>query len=111
MGGVDGGGFSNFLDMLVCTHIQHSERRWHEVQRAEAQLTSLGLPASMLSASQEVFARTTRSAVQNPPPGVPTTDVTAALKWPASTSADYGVSRGSSHPLPRPHIHASFRAR
>ena len=61
--------------------------RWHEVQRAEAQLTSLGLPATMLSASQEVFARTTRSAAQNPPPDVATTDVNAALKWLGSTIA------------------------
>ena len=87
MSDVDAAGFTNFLDMLVRTHIQHSERRCHEVQRAEAQLTSLGLPATMLSASQEVFARTTRSAAQNPPPGVATTDVNAALKWLGSTIA------------------------
>jgi len=88
MSDVDAAGFASFLDMLVRTHIQHSERRWHEVRRAEAQLTSLGLPATMLSASQEVFARTTRSAAQNPPPGVATTDVNAALKWLESTSTD-----------------------
>jgi 3-hydroxyisobutyrate dehydrogenase len=88
MSDVDATGFTNFLDMLVRTHIQHAERRWHEVQRAQAQLTSLGLPATMLSASQEVFARTIRSAAANPPPGVATTDVNAALKWLESTSTD-----------------------
>jgi len=87
MSDVDAAGFTSFLDMLVRTHIQHSERRWHEVQRAEAQLTSLGLPATVLSASQEVFARTTRHAAQNPPPDVATTDVSAALKWLGSSIA------------------------
>jgi 3-hydroxyisobutyrate dehydrogenase len=87
MSDVDAAGFTSFLDMLVCTHIQHSGRRLHEVRRAEAQLTSLGLPASMLSASQQVFARTTRSAAQNPPPDGATADVTAALEWLGSTSA------------------------
>jgi 3-hydroxyisobutyrate dehydrogenase len=85
---VDAAGFANFLDMLVRTHIQHAERRWHEVQRAQAQLTSLGLPATMLSASGEVLARTMRSAAASPPPAVATTDVTAALKWLESTSTD-----------------------
>jgi 3-hydroxyisobutyrate dehydrogenase len=84
---VDAVGFTAFLDMLVRTHIQHSGRRLHEVQRAEAQLTSMGLPASMLSASQQVFARTTRAAAQNPPPAAATADVEAALEWLASTSA------------------------
>jgi 3-hydroxyisobutyrate dehydrogenase len=88
MSDVDAAGFTNFLDMLVRTHVQHAERRWHEVQRAQAQLTSLGLPAGMLSASGEVFARTTRSAAANPPPGVATTDVSAALKWLESASTD-----------------------
>jgi 3-hydroxyisobutyrate dehydrogenase len=88
MSDVDAAGFTNFLDMLVRTHIQHAERRWHEVQRAQAQLTSLGLPATMLSASGEVFARTMRSAAASPPPGVATTDVRAALKWLESTSTD-----------------------
>jgi 3-hydroxyisobutyrate dehydrogenase len=83
---VDAAGFTSFLDMLVRTHIQHSGRRLHEVQRAEAQLTSLGLPASMLAASQQVFARTTRAAAQNPPPAAATADVEAALEWLGSTS-------------------------
>ena len=86
MSDVDAAGFTSFLDMLVRTHIQHSERRRHEVQRAEAQLTALGLPATMLSASQEVFARTTRSAAANPPPGAAATDVSAALRWLESAS-------------------------
>lgn len=89
MSDVDAADFTSFLDMLVRTHIQHSERRWHEVRRAEAQLTSLGLPATMLSASQEVFARTTRSAAQNPPPGTAATDVDAALRWLEAASANY----------------------
>ena len=84
---VDAIGFTAFLDMLVRTHIQHSGRRLHEVQRAEAQLTSMGLPASMLSASQQVFARTTSAAAQNPPPAAATADVEAALEWLGSTSA------------------------
>jgi 3-hydroxyisobutyrate dehydrogenase len=88
MSDVDAAGFANFLDMLVRTHIQHSARRLHEVQRAEAQLSSLGLPASMVLASQQVFARTTRSAAQNPPPAAATTDIGAALAWLGSTSAD-----------------------
>jgi 3-hydroxyisobutyrate dehydrogenase len=81
MSDVDAAGFTGFLDMLVRTHIQHSGRRLHEVQRAEAQLNSLGLPASMVSASQQVFARTTRAAAQDPPPREATTDVEAALAW------------------------------
>lgn len=88
MSDVDAAGFTNFLDMLVRTHIEHAERRWHEVQRARVQLTSLGLPATMLSASGEVFARTTRSAAVNPPPAVAAADVNAALKWLESTSID-----------------------
>jgi 3-hydroxyisobutyrate dehydrogenase len=86
MSDVDAAGFTSFLDMLVRTHIQHSGRRLHEVQRAEAQLKSLGLPASMLSASQQVFERTTRAAAQNPPPGDATADVEAALRWLESTA-------------------------
>jgi 3-hydroxyisobutyrate dehydrogenase len=81
MSDVDAAGFTSFLDMLVRTHIQHSGRRLHEVQRAEAQLTSLGLPASMLAASQQVFARTTKATAQNPPPDGATADVEAALEW------------------------------
>jgi 3-hydroxyisobutyrate dehydrogenase len=92
MSDVDAAGFANFLDMLVRTHIQHSARRLHEVRRAEAQLSSLGLPASMVLASQEVFARTTRSAAQNPPPAAVTTDIDAALRWLGSTSADSGLA-------------------
>jgi 3-hydroxyisobutyrate dehydrogenase len=86
MSDVDAAGFASFLDMLVRTHVQHSARRLHEVQRAEAQLTSLGLPASMVRASQQVFARTTRSAAQDPPPAAATTDIGAALRWLGSTS-------------------------
>jgi 3-hydroxyisobutyrate dehydrogenase len=92
MSDVDAAGFANFLDMLVRTHVQHSARRLHEVQRAEAQLSSLGLPASMVLASQQVFERTTRSAAQHPPPAAAITDIGAALAWLGSASADSGLA-------------------
>jgi len=81
MADVDRTGFTNFLDMLVTTHVQHCSRRLHEVQRAESQLSALGLPASMLAASQDVFARSTQALDVTPPPANAQSDVAVALNW------------------------------
>jgi 3-hydroxyisobutyrate dehydrogenase len=86
MSDVDATGFTRFLDMLVTTHVQHCTRRLHEVERAEVQLSSMGLPASMLAASQEVFARTTKAVGQAQPPAAASTDVTVALEWLSATA-------------------------
>jgi 3-hydroxyisobutyrate dehydrogenase len=86
MSDVDATGFTRFLDMLVTTHVQHCTRRLHEVERAEVQLSSMGLPASMLAASQEVFARTTKAVGQAQPPAAASTDVTVALGWLSATA-------------------------
>lgn len=81
MSDVDATGFTNFLDMLVRTHVQHCERRLHEVQRAGEQLASLGLPASMLAGSEQVYARTIAGRKSLPPPSAATADVPEALAW------------------------------
>jgi 3-hydroxyisobutyrate dehydrogenase len=62
MSDVDEVGFTNFLDMLVRTHVQHSERRMHEVERAEA-------------------------VAEHRPPAAAATDVTEALKWLSTTAS------------------------
>lgn len=87
MADVDATGFTNFMDMLVTTHVQHCSRRLNEVVRAEAQLSSQGLPATMLAASQDVFTRTCDAVQHTPPPAGATTDVTQALAWLSTTVA------------------------
>lgn len=85
---VDAIGFTNFLDMLVTTHIQHATRRLAEVERAEAQLAGMGFHTSMLAASQLVFTRTTEATGRQTPPVHATKDVTAALTWLGESSAE-----------------------
>jgi 3-hydroxyisobutyrate dehydrogenase-like beta-hydroxyacid dehydrogenase len=78
---VDALGFTNFLDMLITTGTQHCVRRLNEVERAEAQLTSMGLPASMLAASRDVFGRSVAGRKRVLPPREASTDPQAALAW------------------------------
>jgi 3-hydroxyisobutyrate dehydrogenase-like beta-hydroxyacid dehydrogenase len=81
MSDVDALGFTGFLDMLITTGTQHCVRRLNEVERAEAQLTSMGLPASMLAASRAVFARSVAGRERSVPPAAASTDPRAALAW------------------------------
>lgn len=57
LGNVDSMGFASFLDRLVRTHVQHAERRLHEVERAQAQLVELGSPSLALMGTHSRFER------------------------------------------------------
>jgi len=81
MSDVDDTGFTNFLDMLVRTHVVHAERRMHEVARAQQQLQNLGFPASMLAASEQVYARSVALREIDPPTSETERDVDEALRW------------------------------
>jgi hypothetical protein len=70
----------------VTTHVRHRGRRLHEVRRAETQLDALGVPSSMLTASQDVFVRTVHAQESAPPPDGASSDVEAALSWLSSAA-------------------------
>lgn len=52
----------DFLDMLVRTHVIHAERRYHEVESAQAQLEAFGFQPLVTTAVKSVFERS-RQAV------------------------------------------------
>jgi 3-hydroxyisobutyrate dehydrogenase-like beta-hydroxyacid dehydrogenase len=81
LGDVDDSGFVNFLNMLVRTHVQHANRRLHEVQRAQAQLSELGCPSVVLPGSEARFRVTSHAIATDPPEADIGFDVDAALVW------------------------------
>lgn len=58
---IDRSPLSDFLDMLVRTHVVHAGRRLHEVEDAAAELASQGLPSIVLPGVKERFRATTQA--------------------------------------------------
>ncbi len=81
LGDVDESGFVGFLNMLVRTHVQHADRRLHEVQRAQTQLMELGCPSVVLPGSEARFEVTSHALRVEPPPQGTGSDVDSALSW------------------------------
>lgn len=58
---VDEAKLSDFLDMLVRTHVIHAERRLHEVESAEEQLTMAGFEPAVTRGVRAVFDRSRKA--------------------------------------------------
>lgn len=86
LGDIDEQGFTSFLEAVVRTHVQHAERRLHEVDRAVAQLEDDGIDASVIAASRVRFDMTVHALAVQPPSEASTRDVDAAVAWLTETS-------------------------
>ncbi|WP_353506746.1 DUF1932 domain-containing protein [Variovorax sp. J31P179] len=75
------------IDSMVRTHVIHAQRRAHEVQDAQRELTSLGLRSTVLPGVEERFHKTIESLAAHPLP-VAEPSVEQALDWLLSTHTD-----------------------
>jgi 3-hydroxyisobutyrate dehydrogenase len=78
---VDASGFVSFLEMLVTSHVQHADRRWHEVRRAQAQLVDMGCPSVVLPGSEERFALTAKALRSAAASELGSGDVDSVVSW------------------------------
>ena len=79
-------GFTQFLHAVVRTPVVHAERRSHEVQRAVAQLTQIGLPGTVLAGTSGRYEQTVQALQENPPaPGV-ADHIDSAVDWLLNTT-------------------------
>ncbi len=78
---IDSEGFTNFLNAVVRTHVLHAERRFHEVDRAIAQLDEAGLPSSVLAGTRERYEQTVRALSVSPPAPGTAEDIDSAVNW------------------------------
>ncbi|GAF50298.1 NAD(P)-binding domain-containing protein [Rhodococcus wratislaviensis] len=78
---VDSIGFVPFLEMLTTSHVQHAERRMHEVQRARAQLAEMGCPSVVLTGTETRFALTSAALKDDGPGEIAAGDVAATISW------------------------------
>lgn len=77
---IDEARLSDFLDMLVRTHVVHAARRLHEVESAEAQLRQAGFEPRVTSAVRTLFDRTRRSVKDRTvDPGISVEDALSVL--------------------------------
>lgn len=91
---VDDAPLRAFLEMLVRTHVLHAERRLHEVEEAEGQLTLAGVAPCVTPGVRSLFARTAE-ALQASPPSVAVTTADAALAWLSDTAELHPAPRGA----------------
>lgn len=73
--------FTDFLDMLVRTHVVHASRRSHEVEAALSQLKEQQVPCTVTQCVLEAFRETARRLKDTPLPQDPTPNVDEALAW------------------------------
>ncbi|WP_105030251.1 DUF1932 domain-containing protein [Arthrobacter ruber] len=78
---IDTEGFTNFLNAVVRTHVLHAERRFHEVDRAIAQLDEANLPSSVLAGSRERYEQTVQALSDTPPPQGTAENIDSAVTW------------------------------
>ncbi|MEN0135820.1 MAG: NAD(P)-binding domain-containing protein [Rhodococcus sp. (in: high G+C Gram-positive bacteria)] len=78
---VDSIGFVPFLEMLVTSHVQHADRRMHEVQRARAQLAEMGCPSVVLTGTEQRFALTSAALRGVRPDELAAGDVPGTISW------------------------------
>lgn len=78
---VDSIGFVPFLEMLTTSHIQHAERRMHEVERARTQLAEMGCPSVALAGIEARFALTCAALKADAPDQIAPGDVPATISW------------------------------
>ncbi len=64
---VDAAAISDFLEMLVTTHIPHAERRGHEIVDAADQLREMGFDALVTGALPPRYEATIAAKTGNPP--------------------------------------------
>jgi 3-hydroxyisobutyrate dehydrogenase len=96
LGDIDEQGFTSFLEAVVRTHVQHAERRLHEVLRAVAQLEDDGIDASVIAASRTRFDMTVHALAVQPPSEAATRDVDGAIAWLTETSPPFAAgARGT----------------
>lgn len=87
LGDIDEQGFTSFLEAVVRTHVQHAERRLHEVLRAAAQLEDQNIDASVIAASRARFDMTVQALADHPPSEASSLDIDAAVAWLTETSS------------------------
>lgn len=77
---IDAASLPEFLDMLVRTHVLHADRRYHEVETAEAQLRAAGFQPCVTLCVKNLFDRS-RKTVKNLdlPPDIPVTEALRLL--------------------------------
>ncbi|MFE5708043.1 NAD(P)-binding domain-containing protein [Rhodococcus koreensis] len=78
---VDTIGFVPFLEMLITSHVQHAERRMHEVERARAQLAEMGCPSVVLAGTEARFALTSAALKDKGPGQLAAGDVASTIAW------------------------------
>lgn len=83
-----------FLDALVRTHVVHAERRLHEVEEAEGQLTSAGIEPCVTPGVRSLFARTA-VALHGTVPGDVAESADTALSWLSEVAGARGA--GTAH--------------
>lgn len=69
-----------FIEMLVRTHVVHAKRRAHEVSDAQGELTSQGLPSTVLPGVEQRFHKTA-DALEIHPLALPEPSIDQALAW------------------------------
>lgn len=65
---IDKASLSQFLEMLVTTHVVHARRRMHEVDEAKQQLAATGIDSDVLDGVRRRFARTVEKLDFSPIP-------------------------------------------
>ena len=80
LGDIDRTPLRSFIDMLVRTHVIHAGRRAHEVQQAQTELASLGIPSLVLPGVEKRFLATVRK-LERHQLGTADPSVDQALQW------------------------------
>lgn len=78
---IDQAGFTSFLNAVVRTHVVHAERRSHEVDRAVAQLTDVGLPVTVLAGTRGRYDQTVQALLHTPPGPGTAEHIDSAVAW------------------------------
>jgi hypothetical protein len=66
---------------VVRTHVLHAERRFHEVDRAIAQLDEAGLPSSVLAGTRERYEQTVQALKDSTPVPGTAENIDSAVSW------------------------------
>ncbi|GAB4236890.1 MAG: hypothetical protein Kow0032_22340 [Methyloligellaceae bacterium] len=77
---IDAKPFRDLLASLATTHIQHAERRMHEMEEAAAQLRELGFDAAVTGALEQRY-KATLAHQEKSPPGEAHASLDQALAW------------------------------
>lgn len=81
LGDLDESTIRDFMGALVTTHLEHAERRMHEMQEATEQLRKLGFDPAVTAALEQRYKATLAGRDKEPPGEEDHRSVDAALAW------------------------------